>query len=345
MLPTALSLTAWSPAPLARCPRTTVHVVCPTGTMAFSAGQIRTFTKTSHHDVVTSDKLLPGFLMVVTDHSIDSTPDADLDQLFEDGDPTTAAADQGAATKARNRLSRLNARRKARPLQIVAIVNALERVGLTVVQNKHEGKWYLRIGITEAELMVAAEYMKLSKKLKPVQVPTVEKTMTGNDVVKRDVHGGFLPYSIARADGFVGGKAHLNVGLDYDKLCPRPAVKWGKGPAPYGRSVSGKTMAKTDHAHYGGIFQRPLLATDDMTGAGAGSAPGSGASPTSLFSGSERLQVIMWKVREEADLDVYFDRDDEQVTTSRTTDDERVTTKVVASSTAACILGIALSSV
>ena len=289
----------------------------------------------------------PGLLLVVEARSIGEAAEADAviaraRQREKAGgvprDGTEGDVDVRKLHEAEEALARLNRRRRSSAHQARRVLRRLRRAGFEVVQNtrprggkgskggdggaggKAGGKeeeteeeelvFYVRLRLSERMLMLAADEMgDFWKRCKPALVPEDSGAALG-ELPAAPTIGGFLPYSLARADAFAdaGDGSCRNVG-EGGVLAAESAV--GKGGF-----CSGLGWDLLPTQRLGGIFELPYWPSS-----GAGSAshrvrvasnPAAlttpqqeeGDAPASSFTQAETLHILWWWLEHKTGLDV-----------------------------------------
>eukprot|EP00753_Platysulcus_tardus_P008094 PLAT15613.1.p1 GENE.PLAT15613.1~~PLAT15613.1.p1 ORF type:complete len:1097 (+),score=370.23 PLAT15613.1:409-3291(+) len=174
-------------------------------------------------------------------------------------------------------LEKLNDSNIATPRQARCIIKRIQSTGLYLEQDETEDKVYMRLYITELDLMIAAEAMAMWKRLKPMHVASSdssdgedgEGTSSGSPSAHEHgavVDGGYLPFSFARAG------RHRRPAKNVD--------------------CHVHSLITEQHRYYPGIFRKPDRRE---------------YKPSSMFSYREKVLIILWKLRSQADLDVVWD--------------------------------------
>ncbi len=101
------------------------------------------------------------------------------------------------------------------------MIQKLRQIGIEAQSNQcteNQDIFYLRLSISECALMECAEDMPLDKKLKPMVIPSLADDNGG---VAPVVEGGFIPFSLTRADGYNFENRTKNVEFALRKMLPR----------------------------------------------------------------------------------------------------------------------------
>jgi hypothetical protein len=214
----------------------------------------------------------------------------------------------GASEDDLERIEQMNNRGKSVIKQMAPVLQRLQESKFIMVQNYTEkldaegntvpDKFYIRIRMVEEDLMEAAEEMNMMKKVKRVYIPDNDgQLQNGSDSynLPKPVVGGWLPYTMARANGY---NHHSEDGARNLRL-PLAIAGRNKPGLVETKDITNKDKNASATDYDGGIYIMPQTFPNDE-----------GLQNNSMFTQAQALEIMMWCLQKKTGLDIeYTDAD------------------------------------
>jgi hypothetical protein len=198
----------------------------------------------------------------------------------------------------------MNSRGNSVIRQVAPIIQRLQESNFVLVQNYTEkedaegekvpDKFYIRIRMVEEDLMQAAEEMNMMKKVKRVYIPdNGGKLQNGSDKhsLPKPVVGGWLPYTMARANGY---NHHSEDGGKNLRL-PLAIVGRNKPGLVETKDTTNKDKNASSSDYDGGMYIMPQTFPNDE-----------GVQNNSMFTQAQALEIMMWCLQKKTGLDIEY---------------------------------------